>query len=203
MKSIHRARVLVAHAEAQRLQDLCAMLEAIEHVVVGRATSAPELEAYGARREADLILTPMSLGGDPSLPVLIRLAEEDPVPAVIVTDRSGVAEVERALEDHVMAYLVEPLSVDDLRPTIHLVLKRFAEFEALKAENADLREALAARKLVERAKGLLMRRHGCDEEAAYRQLQRHSSDQRRKLHEVAEALLVAEDLIDGKLVEGD
>lgn len=149
MKADQRARVLASHAEEYRLDDLCALIGTLGHEVVGRATTVDELQTLARRETVDLILTPPELGSERTLPVLSRLGEVGPVPSVILARRPHLADIQRALDDHVMAYLVEPVSLGELRPTVPLVLRRFAEFEALREENSDLRAALQARKEVE------------------------------------------------------
>jgi response regulator NasT len=92
-----------------------------------------------------------------------------------------------------MAYLVKPIKQSDLGPAIAIAMRRFAQFEALRQEAADLRQALEDRKIVERAKGVLMRRAGLDEATAFRRLQKLASDRNRKLVEAAQIILMAEE----------
>jgi len=103
--------------------------------------------------------------------------------------------VERAAQANISAYLMKPVAEEDLLPAIALALARFREFKALHQEVADLREALEARKLIERAKGILMRRLDLTEEEAFRRLQKQSQDTNRKLSEVAQALVTADQLL--------
>ena len=92
-----------------------------------------------------------------------------------------------------LAYLVKPIKKADLEPAIALVTRRFAEFQALQKEADDLRQALADRKLIERAKGALMKRAGLDEHAAFQRLQSMASNRNQKLVEIARSLLLAEE----------
>src|SRR5437899_6605963 len=89
--------------------------------------------------------------------------------------------IARAEADHIMGYLVKPIKQSDLEPVIALALRRFEQFEALRQETADLRQALEDRKVIERAKGILMKRAALDEQAAFRRLQRLASDKDLKL----------------------
>jgi response regulator NasT len=100
--------------------------------------------------------------------------------------------IERARTEHVMAYLVKPIEQADLEPAIALAMQRFEEFKALRKQAADLRQALQDRKLIEQAKGVLMKHAGLDEAEAFRRLQKPASEQQRKLVEVAQMILVAE-----------
>jgi response regulator NasT len=90
---------------------------------------------------------------------------------------------------------MKPVAEEDLLPAITLALIRFRQFEALRREVSDLREALEARKIIERAKGILVRRLDLTEEEAFRRLQKQSQDSNRKLAEVAEAIVMADRLL--------
>ena len=91
-----------------------------------------------------------------------------------------------------MGYLVKPIKQADLEPAIALAVRRFEQFEALRKEAADLRQALEDRKIIERAKGMLMKKVGLDEQEAFRRLQKMAMDKNRKLVEVAQMVLTAE-----------
>ena len=101
--------------------------------------------------------------------------------------------IERAEADHILAYLVKPIKQADLEPAIAIATRRFEQFQALRKEAADLRQALEDRKLIEKAKGLLMKRAGLDENEAFRRLQKLASERNRKLVEVAFMILTAEE----------
>jgi response regulator NasT len=101
--------------------------------------------------------------------------------------------IRRAEADHIMAYLVKPIKQGDLGPAIALAMRRFEQFEQLRQEAADLRQALEDRKLIERAKGILMRRASLDEPTAFRRLQKTASDKNLKLVDVARMIVTAEE----------
>ncbi len=182
-------RILVAHRDDDRRGDLQAMIESIGHVVVGAAGTTREVVSLANEANAEVIVSSLRLADGDGIAALLQVARDQPLPSVIVTHRSDLEHVQHALEDHVMAYLVEPITAEDLRPTIALVMNRFSQFQDLQKEVEDLKTALAARKTIERAKGALMKQHGLDEDAAYRMLQKLASAQRRKLAEFARALL--------------
>ena len=93
---------------------------------------------------------------------------------------------------HILAYLVKPIKRQDLQPAIIIAMRRF-EFQALQKEASDLRQALQDRKLIERAKGILMKRTGRDEASAFQSMQKLASDKNRKLVHIAEMILTAEE----------
>ena len=121
-----------------------------------------------------------------------RITQARPIPIILLTAYSEAQLVERAARANISAYLMKPVAEDDLLPAITLALTRFKEFESLRREVADLREALDARKVVEKAKGILMRRLDLTEDEAFKRLQKQSQDTNRKLSEVAEAIVMAD-----------
>ena len=123
----------------------------------------------------------------------IQIYRERPVPVILVSAHHDTAIVERAEADHVMAYLVKPIRQHDLAPTIAIAMHRFEQFQALRQETADLRQALTDRKAIERAKGILMKKTGLDEPEAFRRLQKLASEKNCKLVEIAVMLLTADE----------
>jgi AmiR/NasT family two-component response regulator len=123
------------------------------------------------------------------------ITEERPIPIILLTAFSEKGLAERAANTNVSAYLMKPVSEQDLLPTIALAVSRFKEFRALHQEVDDLREALETRKLVERAKGILMRRSKLSEEEAFRRMQQRSQNENKKLGEIAEAIITADAML--------
>lgn len=187
-------RIVLAHPEPDRREALTAILERLGHDVVTVASNQRELVGAGVAGEADLIVTAVRLDDGDGIDALLEIEKHAPLPAVVIALHDEMGEIEKALSDHVMAYLAEPVTEDDLRPTIHLVRRRFEQFEDLRQEVDDLREALAARKQIEKAKGKLMQRHDLTEDEAYRRLQKLASSRRIKMIEVANAILLADEV---------
>jgi response regulator NasT len=101
--------------------------------------------------------------------------------------------IARAEADHIMGYLVKPIKQADLQPAIALAMRRFEQFQALRQEASDLRQALEDRKVIERAKGILMKKANLDEQDAFRRMQKLASEKNRKLIEIAQIILTAEE----------
>ena len=120
---------------------------------------------------------------------------ERPIPIILLTAYSEKELAERAAEANVAAYLMKPVSEQDLLPAIALAVSRFKQSQALHQEVDDLRDALETRKLVERAKGILMRRLNLTEEEAFRRMQRRSQNENKKLGEIAEAIITADGML--------
>ena len=189
------ARIILAHHDESARRVLRSVLEGpLGHEVVKDTGHGHELLSVAEARDFDIFITSLRLEDGDAIRYLIKACQEDPKPSIVVTSRDSLEDVEHALEDHVMSYLVEPVTEDDLRPSIHLVLKRFAEFQDLREEVKDLQDALRGRKVIERAKGLLMKEKGLEEAEAYKRLRELASSKRKKLVDVAEAILIAAEL---------
>ena len=185
--------MLVAEDEALIRLDLKEMLEEEGYLVVGEAGDGQTAVRLADELRPDLVIL------DVKMPVLDGIAAAEQIvsarvaPVVMLTAFSQRDLVERAREAGAMAYLVKPFEKKDLLPTIEMAVSRFAEIVALETEVADLAERLAARKLVDRAKGILQGEHGMTEPEAFRWIQRTSMDGRRSMR------AVAQDVVDGVL----
>ncbi|HEV8340558.1 MAG TPA: response regulator [bacterium] len=182
-------RVVIADDEAVIRMGLRTMLEERGYRVVGEAGDGERLVDLVGKLRPDLVFLDIKMPGMDGLTAAERLAETARVPVILLTAYSDRSLVERARRAGVMGYLMKPLREADLAPAIELALARFSDLEALTEEVTDLRETLETRKLVERAKGLLMRRLGLSEEEAYRRIQTASRASRRSMQEIAREIL--------------
>ncbi len=186
-----RLRILIADDEAIRLMTLRTQLRSLGFEVVAEATDGEEAVRLAQEREPDLAILDIKMPGLDGISAAQQILQHRPIPIVLLTAYSEVELVERALETGVFAYLVKPVTEEDLLPAILLARKRFEEFRLLQGEVQDLREALEARKLIERAKGILMKRLGISEQEAFRRMQVQSQKENRKLVEIARAIITA------------
>lgn len=188
-------RVLVADDESIRLLTLRAQLVALGYQVVGEASTGTEAVALAASRHPDLAILDIKMPLMDGIEAAERITQARPIPIILLTAYSEAQLVERAAQANIAAYLMKPVSEEDLLPAITLALTRFKQFQALRQEVSDLREALEARKVIEKAKGILMRRLNLTEDEAFRRLQRQSQEANRKLAQVAEAIIVADQML--------
>jgi len=186
-------RVVIAEDEALIRLDLKEMLEEEGYSVVGEAGDGAHAVALAEELKPDLVIL------DVKMPILDGIAAAEQIalkriaPVVILTAFSQRDLVEKAREAGAMAYLVKPFQKKDLLPTIEMALSRYTELLGLEAEVDDLQSRLEARKLVERAKGILMSEHGMNEPEAFRWIQRTSMNKRLTMRALAEAVLDGSD----------
>lgn len=185
-------RIVVAHSEEETRQFLESAVRELGHQVLGVYETGQQIIEGCHEQRPDIIITGVKMPDIDGIDALLEVAKDEPLPGILVTSNADIDLVERAVEDHVMAYLVEPITEKDLKPAIHLVVLRFEQFQALREQVENLTDALNARKIIEKAKGILMRRTNSNEEEAYRRLQKLASTERKKLVEVAEALVTSD-----------
>jgi response regulator NasT len=185
-------RVLIADDESIRLLSLSSQLAALGHQVVAEATRGDEAVELALEKKPDLAIMDIKMPVMDGIEAAERITQARPIPIILLTAYNETQLVERAARANISAYLMKPVAEEDLLPAITLALTRFKEFESLRREVADLREALEARKVVEKAKGILMRRLDLSEAEAFKRLQKQSQDTNRRLQEVAEAIVMAD-----------
>ena len=185
-------RVLIAEDEALIRLDLKEMLEEPTqdaYVVVGEASDGDTAVRLAAELKPDLVIM------DIKMPVLDGISAAEQIsarrlaPVVILTAFSQRELVQRASSAGAMAYLVKPFTRAELIPAMEIAVSRFAELNALHAEVSDLRERLAMRKLLDRAKGVLQATRGMSEPAAFRWIQKTSMDRRMTMRALAQEVI--------------
>lgn len=188
---MERYRVIVADDESIVRMDLREMLDSLGYLVVGEAGDGESAVHLSRELRPDVVIMDIKMPGMDGIDAGKILTEERIAPVLLLTAYSQQDLVERAKEAGVMAYIVKPFHEADLAPAIEVALRRWEEFRALEQEVEDLKEALETRKLVDRAKGILMDTQGLSEADAFRRIQKTSMDQRKPMKEVAEAIVLA------------
>ena len=183
------AKVLIAEDETIIRLDLRGMLEAVGFEVCAEARDGEEAVRLAREAQPDIALLDVKMPRLDGIEAARRILDERPIPIVMVTAYGERDVASRAVEAGVFGYLVKPFRETDLLPAIETARARHEELRALREEADSLAETLAARKAIERAKGILMQREGLSEEEAFARLRKASQISGRPLKVVAEALL--------------
>jgi AmiR/NasT family two-component response regulator len=184
-----RMRVLIAEDETIIRLDLKELLERAGLEVCAEARDGEEAVELARAEQPDLAVLDVKMPRLDGIEAARRILDERPIPIVMLTAYGQDELVSRAVEAGVFGYLVKPFRESDLLPAIHTARARHEELVAMREEVGSLAEALAARKAIERAKGLLMEREGLSEEDAFARLRKASQVSGRPLKVVAEAVL--------------
>ena len=188
-----RLRILIAEDETIIRLDLRDVLERAGHEVCAEARDGEEAVALAQTEQPELAILDVKMPRLDGIEAARRILTERPIPIVMLTAYGQEELVARAVEAGVFGYLVKPFRETDLLPAIQTARARHAELEAMRDEAESLAEALATRKVVERAKGILMEREGLSENDAFVRLRRASQSAGRPLRIVAEAVIATFD----------
>jgi response regulator NasT len=184
---ISAKRILIAEDETLIRMDLAEMLKENGYDVVAEATNGEEAIALASELKPDLVILDVKMpkmDGISAAEVIVKTS-----PVLMLTAFSQKELVERALDAGVMAYVVKPFTIDDLIPAIEIATARYQQMIALQAEISDLNERLETRKIIDRAKGLLMQAMKLSEPEAFKWIQRTAMDKRVSMKAVAEAVI--------------
>jgi len=183
-------RIVVAEDEALIRMDLVEMLGEAGYLVVAQASDGAEAITLVAEHKPDLAIL------DVKMPILdgITAAEEiiATCPVLMLTAFSQRELVDRARDAGVMAYVLKPFTINDLVPAIEIAISRHLQMKSLAAEVADLHDRLETRKIIDRAKGILMAALNLSEPEAFSWIQKAAMDRRLTMKEVAQAVLSPE-----------
>jgi response regulator NasT len=194
MKLNRPLRITVADDEPEMRLFFRELLPHLGHEIVAQAATGRELVDRCREARPDLVITDVRMPDMDGLRAAAEVNAVGPVPVVLLTAHHDADMLAQAGADYIMAYLTKPVKPVDLEAAIYLAMLRFGHFQALMKEAADLRQALEDRKLIERAKGTVMKRLGVDEEEAFRRLRKMASDQNRLLVQAAQQVMAAEDV---------
>ncbi len=188
---MERKRVIIADDESIIRMDLREMLTNLGYLVVGDVGDGRSAVNLARELGPDVVIMDIKMPDMDGIEAARILTEEKIAPVLLLSAYSQQDLVERAKEAGVAGYIVKPFRESDLAPAIEVALSRFAEFRALEKEIGDLKQALETRKLVDRAKGILMDTQGLKEAEAFRKIQKMSMNTRKPMKEVAEAIILA------------
>jgi response regulator NasT len=185
-------RIAVADDEPEMRDFFARVLPRFGHEVVAVAENGAQLVEHCRQLQPDLIITDIKMPELDGIEASTQICRERAVPVILVSAYHDPALIERAESNHVLAYLVKPIGLADLQPAIAIAMRRFTELQALQRECSDLKQALADRKVIEQAKGLVMKLTGIDEKEAFARLQSLASEKNQKLIDAARSMLAVE-----------
>lgn len=182
-------RVVIGDDESIIRMDLCEMLEDAGHTVVGEAADGVEALALVRREKPDIVLLDIKMPRLDGIHAARMIGHEKLAPVLLLTAYSQQDIVDQAKDSGVLGYLVKPISPVNLFPAIEIAISQFRRQQEVAKQLDTMNEQMETRKLVDRAKGILMDLYHLPEEEAYRRLQQYSMKHRRSLKEVASAVL--------------
>src|SRR6266516_1722503 len=182
-------RILIAEDETIIRLDLKTLLERAGYEVCAEARDGEEAVELARSMEPDMAVLDVKMPRLDGIEAARRILDERPIPIVMLTAYGQEELVSRAVEAGVFGYLVKPFREQDLLPAIQAARARHEELQALRGEAESLAEALAARKVIERAKGLLMAKENLGEDEAFARLRKASQASQRPLKVIAEAVV--------------
>jgi two-component system, response regulator PdtaR len=187
-------RMLIADDEPIIRLDLKNVLEGMGHKVVAEAMDGKTAIELARTTEIDIAILDIKMPEMDGLDVAKLITDEKICPVVLLTAYSQQDLIDRAKVAGVFGYLVKPFKEADLLPAIEIAISRYREMEALEKEIGTLQDKIETRKVVDRAKGILMDKRGMTEQDAFRWIQTQSMNARKTMREVAEAVILTQDL---------
>lgn len=190
---MQKLRILLADDEALIRLDLREMLIEAGHEIVGEAANGQEAVQLAQELHPDIVIMDVKMPVMDGLTAAQQITEAEIAPVLLLTAYSQQDIVARATEAGVIAYLVKPVREQQLFPAVEVAVSRFRAWQELGRELDELKESLATRKLVDRAKGILMTAHKMTEQEAYRKMQQFSMAKRISLKKLAEEIIAADE----------
>lgn len=187
-------RIILAEDDAVIRMDLKEELERQGYLVVGQVGDGQSAVNLARELRPDLVIMDIRMPEMDGIAAAEVLTREKLAPVLLLTAYSEDDLIERARNAGVVHYVTKPWRQSDLKPAIEIALSRFQEFRAIESKVKDLEQSLETRKYVERAKGVLMDKYKLTEQEAFRRIQKLSMNNRKSMREVAEAILLTEEL---------
>ncbi len=191
---MEKLRLVIADDESIIRIDLKETLQRMGHEVLAEAGDGRTAVELVRRHRPDLVILDVKMPGLDGIDAAKEIAKERLAPVLLLTAYSQQDLVRRAMDAGVFAYVVKPFQESDLLPAMSVAIARFREFDAIAQQAESLAAALETRKLVDRAKGILMDRYGLKEHEAFRRIQQQSMNTRRSMREIAEAIIIASEV---------
>ena len=184
-----KLKIVIADNESIIRMDLKEILEEAGHNVVGEAINGKRAVELARKYHPDLVIMDIKMPEMDGITAAKIIDDENIAPVLLLTAFSQADIVEKAKHSGVLAYLVKPVREDNLFPAMEIALTRFKEIQSLELELNDVKNSLEMRKILDRAKGILMDAYNLNESEAYRRIQQYSMAKRKTIKEVAEAII--------------
>jgi response regulator NasT len=188
---VDQLRIVIADNESIIRMDLKEMLEEAGHVIVGEAVNGVRAVELARKYRPDLVVMDIKMPEMDGITAAKMITSERLAPVLLLTAYSQKEIIDKAKDSGVLAYLVKPVKEINLFPAMEIAISRFQEFSKLEEEIETLKTSLANRKILDRAKGILMAAHNLSEGEAYRRIQQYSMSKRVSITEVAQAIVAA------------
>lgn len=188
-------KVLIAEDNSKTRLFLKSQLELLGFQVAAAVSNGQDAVELAGEINPDLVIMDVKMPEMDGIEAATAISSKGPIPIILITGLSSDEMASKAIEAGVFAYLVKPVTKKQLEPAIKLALARYDQFKSLKVEVNDLKDAIETRKLVERAKGILMKRCNISEDEAFKLLQTHSQKENKKMREIADNIITASKLI--------
>ena len=188
---VEALRIVIADNESIIRMDLKELLEEAGHEVIGQAVDGLRAVELARKYRPDLVIMDIKMPEMDGITAATIISDEKLAPVLLLTAFSQKEIVDKAKESGVLGYLVKPVKEANLFPAMEIAISRFREFMELERELEDVKNSLETRKVLDRAKGILMEAHGLTETEAYRRIQQYSMSKRKSIREVAEAIVAS------------
>ena len=188
-------RVLIAEDEALTRTILKARLEKLGHQVIAEAENGTQAVEAALAGKPDVIIMDIRMPEMDGIEAARRIVEENPCAILFLTAFSEDTLVEKAGETGALAYLMKPFRKEDLAPALEIAVKRFRQIQAQQNEIEGLKDSLETRKLIDRAKGILMDRQGLTEDQAFKKIHFEARNQNQKMREIAQSIITAAEVM--------
>jgi response regulator NasT len=192
--NVDKLRIVIADDESIIRLDLKETLQRMGHQVVAEAGDGRTAVDLVRQHRPDLVILDVKMPELDGVDAAKEIAQDRLAPVLLLTAYSQQDLVRRAMDAGVFAYVVKPFTESDLLPAMGVAIARFREFSSIAEEAASLSQALETRKIVDRAKGILMDKNGLREQEAFRRIQQQSMNTRKSMREIAEAIIIASEV---------
>jgi response regulator NasT len=188
---VQELRIVIADNESIIRMDLRELLEEAGHTVVAEAADGEKAVELARKHSPDLVIMDIKMPEMDGITAAKIISNDKIAPVLLLTAYSQKEIVEKAKDSGVLAYLVKPVKEANLFPAMEIALSRFQEFMELERELEDVKNSLETRKVLDRAKGILMDAYNLTESEAYRRIQQYSMSKRKSIRDVAQAIVDA------------